>query len=109
MDVFIIIMVLILLSVGMMFSDYRARKSNQEWCHLKALTLKRLKQYEGENREFVEEQATRFCCICDIISQSGILASKRNQILAVESTLILQSLKPLGFFEGKIETGKEQE
>ena len=99
MDALIIIGILILFFVGTVISDYRARKSNQEWLRLKALTLQTLNRYEGENREFVEKQAFRFCEICDVIARSGLFESKRNQLLAMESTFILNTLKPLGFFK----------
>lgn len=92
------LLLLISVSVGMTICDALARKSNQEWLELKDLALKRLEQYKGKNYKFVETQTFRFCSICDVIAEGGIFESKRNERLAIESTCILDTLKPFGFF-----------
>ena len=114
MDVIIVIVFCILLLVGTLISDIRARKSNKLWLEIKAKAIERLADYEAdseatdENKNHAKWVVHRYCEVCEKIAAGGLFDSKQNMLYAGHSTILLNELKRIGFF-GKSKPEKDTE
>ena len=101
MEQLIIIAGLVLVLVGSILIEIKARKDNRQWLILKEKTVKRLTEYTStpEHEKYAQWLVDRFCEVCDVIAAGGILDSKANLPYAQYSTKILEELKRIGFFE----------
>lgn len=101
MDVVIILGILVLLILGMVASDIRARRRNQDWLRLKVKAIQRLSEYKAtdEYEKHAKWLVNRYCEVCDRIAAGGLLDAKQNIRYAEYSIKLLDELKRIGFFE----------
>ena len=100
----LIIGVLSIVAVWTVLLDIKARKGNREWLTIKTKARVQLAKYLKGNhskcrKEHAEWCVTRYCEVCDKIAVGGLFDSKKNVLFAEHSTLLLEELKRIGFFE----------